>query len=168
MKIVVVSDTHMPRMAKQLPSGLVSELDSADLILHAGDWTGIDVYEMLAKFAPVEGVAGNNDGETIIQKFGYRKTIQCEDLTIGLVHGHSFIAGRTAQQHALQSFAPGEVDVIVFGHSHIPVNEKHGDLLLFNPGSPTDKRRQPRYSFGILEIEGKKIKARHVFDDKKE
>jgi hypothetical protein len=155
-------------MAKQLPSGLVRELESADLILHAGDWTSEEVYESLSRYAPTEGVAGNNDGEAIIRKFGYRKKLQCENVTIGIVHGHSFIAGRTALQEALSAFAPDEVDVIVFGHSHIPYNEKHGNILLFNPGSPTDKRRQPRYSFGIMEISGSRIKAWHVYDDKKE
>ncbi len=168
MKIVVLSDTHMPRMAKKLPDRLVRELDSADLILHAGDWTSEEVFGMLARFAPVEGVAGNNDGEAIVSRFGLSKKIKCEDLTIGLVHGHGPNAGRTAEQQALMSFSAGEVDLIVFGHSHIPVKKKHGDLLLFNPGSATDKRRQLRYSFGVLEIEGSEVKAKHVFYEKKE
>jgi len=167
MKIVVVSDTHMPRMAKSLPSRLVQELESADLILHAGDWTGEEVADMLAQYAPVEGVAGNNDGPAIVSRFGYRKTIRCEDVTIGIVHGYSF-AGRPAQIEALQAFQPGEADVIVFGHSHAPYNAKHGNFLLFNPGSPTDKRWQPRYSFGVLEIVGRDIRAWHVFHDKKD
>lgn len=168
MKIVVISDTHMPRMAKRLPSRLAKELSAADLILHAGDWTSPEVADMLAEYAPLEGVAGNNDGEEIAGRFGYRKTIRCEDLTIGIVHGHSYIAGRSAQQEALHTFQPDEADVIVFGHSHIPYHARHGNMLLFNPGSPTDKRWQPRYSFGIMEIHGREIKAWHVFDDKKE
>ncbi|WP_276352394.1 metallophosphoesterase family protein [Cohnella caldifontis] len=168
MKIVVVSDTHMPRMAKRLPSRLVRELGTADLILHAGDWTSEQTYEMLARYAPVEGVAGNNDGEALVSKFGYRKIILCEKLKIGLVHGHGTNARRTAERQAALSFGPDEVDAIVFGHSHVPVQKKENGVLLFNPGSPTDKRRQKLYSFGVLEIEGEGLKARHVYYENKE
>ncbi|WP_370636344.1 metallophosphoesterase [Cohnella sp. CFH 77786] len=165
---MVVSDTHMPRMAKKLPERLVRELGSADRILHAGDWTSEDVYEELVRYAPVEGVAGNNDGEALSAKFGFRKRIQCGEVRIGLVHGHGKNARITAEQQAAAAFGPDEVDVVVFGHSHVPVSKKQGGVLLFNPGSPTDKRRQKRYSFGILEIDGKEIKAKHVFYDSKE
>jgi putative phosphoesterase len=169
MKIIVVSDTHMPRSSRQLPNRLVQELRTADLILHAGDWTSEEVYEELARYAPVEGVAGNNDGEAVASRFGCRKKLQLPGgVTIGLVHGHGAKAGLTAEQTAGHSFAPGEADLIVFGHSHIPVLKRQGGRLLFNPGSPTDKRREKQYSFGILDIEGRKIEARHVFYDSKE
>lgn len=168
MKIVAVSDTHMPRMAKQLPARLIRELDTADLILHAGDWTSEEVYEMLVLYAPVEGVAGNNDGSAIAEKFGYRKKIPCAGVTIGLVHGHSPGSRRTAEQQAAASFVPGEVDIIVFGHSHIPVRKRLEGVLLFNPGSPTDKRRQMLYSFGVLEIAEGEYQARHVHYESKD
>lgn len=168
MKIIVVSDTHMPRMAKWLPARLARELGSADLILHAGDWTSESVYEQLRQYAPVEGVAGNNDGEAIAARFGYRKTIACGKLKVGLVHGHSPKAGTTAQRQAELSFPPGEADVIVFGHTHVPLCQRQGGTLMFNPGSPTDKRRQKRYSFGVLRIEEDRVEARHVFYESKE
>jgi putative phosphoesterase len=168
LKVVVVSDTHMPRMAKKLPGRLVRELGDADRILHAGDWTSEDVYEQLVRYAPVDGVAGNNDGEALSSKFGYRKRIQCEEVRIGLVHGHGKNARDTAEQQAAAAFAPDEVDIVIFGHSHTPVSRKQGRILLFNPGSPTDKRRQKRYSFGVLEIDGGEVRARHVFYDSKE
>jgi hypothetical protein len=168
MKIVVVSDTHMPRMARRLPERLVRELGGADLILHAGDWTSEEVYDMLARYAPVEGVAGNNDGAAIVSRFGYRKRISCGELIVGLVHGHGPAARRSAERQAAESFAPGEADVIVFGHSHTPLVKKESGVLLFNPGSPTDKRRQKLYSFGIMEIDGRKIEARHVYFESKE
>jgi uncharacterized protein len=169
MKIVVVSDTHMPRMAKSLPARLVRELEKkTDLILHAGDWTSEQVYEQLVRYAPVEGVAGNNDGEPLLTRFGLRKKIVCGDVLIGLVHGHGPDVRLTAEHRAAVAFEPGEVDIVVFGHSHIPVYKQLGELLLFNPGSATDKRRQKQFSFGIVSIDGTKISARHVFYDSKE
>lgn len=168
MKIVVVSDTHMPRMAKKLPERLVRSLATAERILHAGDWTSEAVYDQLARFAPVEGVAGNNDGSAIAAKLGYRKKLFIGEVRIGLVHGHGPQARRTAEQQAALSFAPDEVDMVVFGHSHVPLRKTVGGVLMFNPGSPTDKRRQKQFSFGILEIEGKLVQARHVFYDSKE
>ncbi|MFD1953146.1 metallophosphoesterase family protein [Paenibacillus thailandensis] len=168
MKIVVVSDTHMPRMAGELPSALKKELEGADLILHAGDWTSSVVYRLLAEYAQVEGVAGNNDGETLTDKLGLKRTVKAGGCRIGLVHGHWPVKSRTALQNAWDAFAGEEVDAIVFGHSHVPYMEKRGGVLLFNPGSPTAKRKQPRYSFGILQANGGRLQAKHIFyDDKK-
>nr|WP_206424317.1 metallophosphoesterase [Cohnella candidum] len=168
MKVVAVSDTHMPRMAKKLPERLVLELADADRILHAGDWTSEEVYEQLARFAPVDGVAGNNDGELLVKKFGLRKTVRIGDARIGLVHGHSSNSKVTAERFAASAFGADEADVVVFGHSHIPLMRSEGGILLFNPGSPTDKRRQKQFSFGILVIDGGNVEARHVFYNSKE
>ncbi|TJY43918.1 metallophosphoesterase [Cohnella pontilimi] len=169
MKIVVVSDTHIPRMAKSLPARLVRELESnTDLILHAGDWTSEQVYDQLVRYAPVEGVAGNNDGEALLMRFGLRKKIVSGGIRIGLVHGHGPNPRLTAEHRAAAAFDQGEVDIIVFGHSHIPVLKRLDGMLLFNPGSPTDKRRQKQYSFGILSISGTDIRAKHVFYDSKD
>jgi putative phosphoesterase len=168
VRIVVVSDTHMPRMAKSLPPRLARELaNHTDLILHAGDWTGEEVYEQLVRYAPVEGVAGNNDGEPLIARYGLRKKLVCGEVRIGLVHGHGPNLRLTAEHRAAVAFEAGEVDIVVFGHSHIPVFKKQGGMLMFNPGSPTDKRRQKQYSFGIIEVEGRDIRASHVFYDSK-
>ncbi|MGO4106700.1 metallophosphoesterase family protein [Paenibacillus sp. YAF4_2] len=167
MKIVVVSDTHMPRMAKALPPRLIVELDNADLILHAGDWTSPLVYGELSKYAPVKGVAGNNDGEAIVKKLGYKKVVTCGGKRIGLVHGHLPHSSKKAEQNAALSFTPKQVDAIVFGHSHIPFMQEQNGILLFNPGSPTAKRKQPQYSFGIMSIINGHLTARHIFYDNK-
>jgi putative phosphoesterase len=169
LKIVVVSDTHMPRMAKSLPARLVRELENGtDLVLHAGDWTDESVYQQLVRYAPVEGVAGNNDGESLLSRFGLRKKIVCNDVKIGLVHGHGPNVRLTAEHRAAAAFEADEVDLVVFGHSHIPVHKTQAGIRMFNPGSPTDKRRQKQYSFGILQIEGRDIRASHVFYDSRE
>ncbi|HET7521973.1 MAG TPA: metallophosphoesterase [Bacillales bacterium] len=161
MKIGVVSDTHMPRYGKQLPDIVRQGLLGTDLILHAGDWQTLDVYEQFREIAPVEGVAGNVDGEEIVRTFGYKKLLELEGFRIGLVHGHRG-RGNTTPERARKAFSGDEVDIIVFGHSHIPFHEKVGGVPLFNPGSPTDKRRQPRFSYGILTLR-RKIMAEHVY-----
>lgn len=170
-KIVVVSDTHMPRMSKALPPVLIDELQNADLILHAGDWTKPEVYDLLAAYAPVEGVAGNNDGPDIVDRWGYRRIVEIAGRRIGLTHGH-LGRGRTSD-NAAAAFDHEKVDLIIFGHSHIPFfseNEEAGSrnvTPLFNPGSPTDKRRQPRFSFGILTLNVGSMCCKHCFYDSK-
>lgn len=89
MKVGVVSDTHMTRMAKSLPKALVAEFRNVDLILHLGDWVSMGIYDLLAELAPVEGIAGNNDGIEIIERFGERKSLTLEGVRIGMVHGHT-------------------------------------------------------------------------------
>ncbi|RKP58020.1 metallophosphoesterase [Cohnella endophytica] len=165
MKIVVLSDTHMPRMNKKLPERLVRELKGADAILHAGDWTRLSVYEELAAYAPTYGVAGNNDGEEIVRKFGLNKLLTFEGCRIGIVHGHGSVKRTGTEAHAIAAFKGVPLEAIVYGHSHIPVLKQgaEGSPLIFNPGSPTDKRKQAQYSFGIFRISDGSIKARHVF-----
>ncbi|MFX3632806.1 MAG: metallophosphoesterase family protein [Candidatus Pristimantibacillus sp.] len=168
MKIVVVSDTHMPRMAKGLPERLVKELVTADLIIHAGDWTQSDVYDKLVKYAPVEGVAGNNDGDLLANRFGYKKIIKCGTKRFGIVHGHLPNPKRSAVYNASNSFTAEEVDVIIFGHSHVPLLKWHNGILLFNPGSTTSKRKQRLYSFGIIHAAEGVLKARHIYHESKD
>ncbi|MDO3412280.1 metallophosphoesterase [Saccharibacillus sp. CPCC 101409] len=152
MKIVAVSDTHMPRMAKALPPALVQELADADLILHAGDWTSPEVYDMLAVYAPVQGVAGNNDGPDIVERWGYRRIVEIGGHRFGLAHGH--LGWGSAAQNAYAAFEEEEgISAIVFGHSHVPLLTAANGVTLFNPGSATDKRRQERFSYGIITLQ---------------
>ncbi|WP_256758082.1 metallophosphoesterase family protein [Cohnella sp. WQ 127256] len=163
MKLVVVSDTHMPRMNKKLPERLIRELKTADAIIHAGDWTNLLVFEQLSAFAPTYGVAGNNDGADIVRKFGLRKLLELEGCKIGIVHGHGASKRTATETQAIEAFKGVELDVLVYGHSHIPVSKSSGGMLVFNPGSPTDKRRQPLYSFGIFTLLGGALTAKHVY-----
>lgn len=166
MRIGIISDTHMSGKNAYLPKALRDGLQGVDLILHAGDWVSPLVAELLEKIAPVDGVAGNNDGPDMIERFGWQKLIRAEEIVIGIVHGDGY--GKTTEQRAYESFAGEPADVIVFGHSHVPYLERREGVWLFNPGSPTDKRRQPRYSYGILEItDGNRIDAKlHFYDNK--
>ncbi|WP_151732930.1 metallophosphoesterase family protein ['Paenibacillus yunnanensis' Narsing Rao et al. 2020] len=168
MKIGVVSDTHMSSAARGLPQVLLDEFSGVDLILHLGDWVSLEVYDLLAQLAPVEGIAGNNDGAEIIRRFGERKLLTLEGARIGMIHGHAPYSRKGTDGNALLAFEGEAVDCILFGHSHQPLMRKENGILLFNPGSATDKRREKRYSIGLLDIEDGKISARHVFYDSRE
>lgn len=162
MKIGVVSDTHLSdRREIRLPRELLAGLTGVDLILHAGDWVSPLVVEELAKLAPVEGIAGNNDGLDIVNRFGYKKIVEAAGIRIGLIHGDGY--GKTTERRAFDAFEGQDVQAIVFGHSHIPYLEQKAGILLFNPGSPTDKRRQPLYSYGVMDILEGGITAVHQY-----
>lgn len=160
MKIIVLSDTHMPHRSKTLPSRLVQELKGSDLILHAGDWTDWFVYERLAEFAPVQGIAGNNDGMDIVERLGYQRIVEAQDKRIGMVHGHGWRG--TTENIALNTFKGETLDCLIYGHSHIPVVKTIDGQLVLNPGSPTDKRGEDKYSFIVLTIEAGQMEAQLV------
>ncbi len=152
MRIVVISDTHLPRFAGRLAAARERVANERpDLILHCGDLTTIDAIATFEDIAPVDAVAGNNDGDEIVRRFGRRKIARASEARIGMVHGDG-VRGTTLGR-ARAAFADETVDAIVFGHSHIPYVERHDGVWLVNPGSITDKRRQPRYSFAVLELD---------------
>ncbi len=158
MKIAVVSDTHLPRFAARLDAALTRVADERpDLILHCGDLTTLDATAALERIAPVEAVAGNNDGADVVRTYGRRKIVRAGDWTIGMVHGDGDRG--TTLGRALAAFAGEALDAIVFGHSHIPYLELHDETWVVNPGSITDKRRQPRFSFALLEGDGTGVLA---------
>src|SRR3954451_22458309 len=156
MRIGVVSDTHLPRFGRALPEALVRGFNEAgvDRILHLGDWTSLLAVELLEAIAPLDGVAGNNDPPELVERFGRRKVVELEGVRIGMTHG-DLGEGRTTPERARLTFTGALAPpVILFGHSHIPLLERlTGGRLLLTPGSPTDKRRQPRYSWALLAIE---------------
>ncbi len=117
--------------------------------MHCGDLTSLDAIEAFEAIAPVEAVAGNNDGPEIVERFGRRKIVAACGLHIGMVHGDG-LRGTTLGR-ARAAFANENVDAIAFGHSHIPYLERHAGVWVVNPGSPTDKRRQAQFSFAVLE-----------------
>ncbi|WP_192701830.1 metallophosphoesterase family protein [Paenibacillus sp. OAS669] len=162
MRIGVISDMHMFRRAKQLPQALLEGLHGVDLILHAGDWVDPGVVRLFEAIAPTDGVAGNNDGADIIERFGRQKVLNLSGWRIGLVHGDG--GRKSTLEQAIDAFRDMRVDVILFGHSHIPYQGMHDGTLLLNPGSPTDKRRQPQYSYGIMEL-GSTIQATLYYYD---
>ena len=160
MKIAVLSDTHLMG-SKTLPVWVWEQLEGVDMIIHAGDVVSQNLLTDLEQIAPLVAVQGNCDGWELAH-LPQNQIINCGQITIGVTHG-AYGSGRSTPERALQTFEQHKVDLIIFGHSHIPYHEKHGEILLFNPGSPTDKRRQRKYSMGIINIEGKVIRAEHIY-----
>ncbi|ASN06192.1 metallophosphoesterase family protein [Virgibacillus necropolis] len=164
MEILVTADTHISDKSKQLPTNLIAACKTADLIIHAGDWKSVEVYKTLSNYAEVKGVYGNVDSDDIKEQFPAQQIVEVNGYKIGIVHGHG--EKKTTEKRALEAFEGQEVDVIIFGHSHIPMIRYFKNILLMNPGSPTDKRKLPYYSYGILEI-GEEVRAEiSFFSDK--
>jgi hypothetical protein len=151
MRIVVLSDTHAPRRWKSCPAAVAAQLRGADLILHAGDVCTAAVLGELAQYAPVTAVAGNNDGPDVTG-WGAAETaaLAPEGLPVAMIHDSGPAAGRLARMRARFPAAA----LVVFGHSHIPLDEAGPGLRIFNPGSPTDRRRQPHGTLGVLTVAG--------------
>ncbi|QTM98568.1 YfcE family phosphodiesterase [Sediminibacillus dalangtanensis] len=165
MEVVILSDTHMPRMAKKLPRQLKTGLENADLILHAGDWQTVELLEELQEYAPVIGVTGNVDRNELKERLNRKEVMERNGITIGITHGDG--KGGTTEKRALTAFQSHPVDMIIFGHSHIPVLKQVNGITLFNPGSPTDKRRQPQFSYGLLQLTENTFHLKHVFYEDK-
>jgi uncharacterized protein len=160
VRVAVLSDTHAPRWWKSCPAAVAAELRTADEILHAGDVCTADVLDELSGYAPVRAVVGNNDGPDVAA-WGARPTLEFElaGLRVAMIHDSGQKTGRLVR---LQRMFPG-ADLVVFGHSHIPLDDCDGRLRIFNPGSPTDRRRQPHGTLGVLEIgAGTIVEARIV------
>ena len=158
-RLGVVSDTHLTSARAALPDPLLEALAGVDGILHAGDLVCQAVLDRLQAIAPVWSVHGNVDPSDLQWRLPDRLVLTVEEVTIGITHGH-LGKGESTPARALSYFAAGpRVNLIVFGHSHEPYNRRHGGVLLFNPGSPTQPRRQPRPSYGMLEIEGDRLRA---------
>lgn len=148
MDILVLADTHIARAGVPLPAAVLAALPCASLILHAGDVTHPAVLRALERYAPVYAVAGNNDEPALAAQLPARACLRADGLTIGLVHGHG--ARGTTFERAQAAFSAQPVDCVVFGHSHRPMVEWVDGRLYLNPGSPTQRRREPAYSFAWL------------------
>jgi putative phosphoesterase len=148
--VVVLSDTHAPRFWKRCPPAVAEHLRSADLILHGGDVCVPAVLDELAQYAPVIAVCGNNDGPDVAA-WGAPETAEfdIEGLPVAMIHDSGTAKGRLARMR--RRFP--DARLVVFGHSHIPLDEEQDGFRIFNPGSPTDKRRQPQGTLGLLDVE---------------
>ena len=147
MEIAVISDTHLPRDDRRLPDGCVDRLQQADLIIHAGDLSTLSVLIGLQDYGPVIAVHGNVDDEATRAALPETATIDADGATIAIVHDAGPRLGRLAR---LRTRFP-QAQAVVFGHSHLPVHERDPatDFQIFNPGSPTERRRAPQHTMGI-------------------
>jgi len=149
VRVAVISDTHAPRFWKRCPPAVAEHLRDVDLILHAGDVCTVEVLEELAAYAPVRAVLGNNDGPDVAD-WGAPEALELEleGLAVAMIHDSGPKTGRP--QRMRRRFP--KADLVIFGHSHIPMDLTAEGVRIFNPGSPTDKRRQPYGTLGRLEI----------------
>lgn len=145
----MIADTHLPRGSRRLPEACVRELERADLILHAGDFTAASVLRELEGHAPVEAVFGNMDEPALQAELPERRVVEVAGLRIGLVH---IPGSRVGREERLASWFRG-CDAVVYGHTHVPQVERHRNVWILNPGSPTERRRAPARSMLVLEVE---------------
>jgi uncharacterized protein len=146
-RVLVLADTHVPTRAKDLPAQVWSEVDRADLVVHAGDWMALDLLDRLSSRADVLGCWGNNDGPDLRARLPEVAHRTVEGVQVAAVHETGTAVGRERRADA----AFPDTDLLVFGHSHIPWDTTTpGGLRLLNPGSPTDRRRQPHPTYLTL------------------
>lgn len=154
MKILVLADTHLRGGIEGLPRAVLRALSEADLVLHAGDLVSARAYEELSAIAPLRAVLGNNDHE-LAGRLPVTAELELAGVRVALVHDSGPSRGRAGRLHRRFPNAA----LVVFGHSHAPCDEAGiGRQQLFNPGSPTLRRRQPRPSLGRLEITGGQLR----------
>jgi uncharacterized protein len=159
VRVVVLADTHGPRRWRVCPQPVAAHLQTADLILHAGDVCTASVLAELAEYAPVVAVIGNNDRPDVAD-WGATPTaeLDLDGLSVAMLHDSGPAAGRLARMRRAFPTA----DLVVFGHSHIPLDESAPGLRIFNPGSPTDRRRQPHGTIGVLQIEDGRLQKASI------
>jgi uncharacterized protein len=151
MVIAVISDTHLPRGARRLPDACVERIAGADLLLHAGDFSTLEVLrELEAIGPPVVGVHGNVDSADLRRLLPPERVVEAEGARIAMVHDAGPRAGRLERMR--RRFGD-RADVVVFGHSHLPLHEQAPDgFQIFNPGSPTERRRAPAHTMGRITV----------------
>ena len=149
-RLAVISDTHLPRGRRRLPDRCVELLRGADAILHAGDVSSAAVLAELRRFGPpLHAVHGNVDEPAVVDELPAELIVELGGARIAMLHDSGSASRRMARMR--RRFP--DADAVVFGHSHIPLHETGPDgLQLFNPGSPTDRRRQPRHTMGLAEV----------------
>lgn len=141
LRLLLISDTHVPKRARELPEEVLAAVETADVVVHAGDWVDVATLDLLEERSRhLIGVWGNNDGPELRRRLPEVARAELGGLRVAVVHETGPATGR--EERCARDFP--DTDVLVFGHSHIPwTSVAPGGLLLLNPGSPTDRRRQP-------------------------
>lgn len=162
MRLVLIADTHMPKRARDLPPALWAAIEAADLTIHAGDWVDVSALDAVeARANRLVGVYGNNDGPPLRARLPEIARITVEGVRFAVVHETGDAKGR--EERCAARFP--DTDVLVFGHSHIPWDTTASTgLRLLNPGSPTDRRRQPYATFMEAELtaDGLAVELRQI------
>jgi putative phosphoesterase len=149
MRLAIISDTHLPRGTRAIPDACLERLRAADAILHAGDFSELSVLaELEALGPPVHAVRGNVDSADLQARLPLTRVVEAGGARIAMIHDGGPAHGRLAR---LRRRFP-DAHAAVFGHSHLPLHEERDGFAIFNPGSPTERRRAPRHTMGIATI----------------
>jgi uncharacterized protein len=152
--LAVISDTHLPRGARRIPDACVDRLAKADLILHAGDFVSVEALEEIESLGPpLAAVHGNMDSTEVRRRLPAERTVDAAGVQIAMLHDAGPSRGRIERMRARFPDAAA----VVYGHSHIPLHEEKNGFQLFNPGSPTDRRRQPRHTMGLARVKDGRV-----------
>lgn len=156
-RLLLLADTHVPARAKRLPDDVWRAVDEADVVVHAGDWVDLATFEALdERSRRLIAVWGNNDGDELRQRMPEFAVARIEGVNLGVVHETGAARGREARMDA--RYPDGVLDLLVFGHSHIPWDSTTPQgIRLLNPGSPTDRRRQPVCTLMTATIDGDRV-----------
>jgi putative phosphoesterase len=158
--IAVLADTHMPKGSRRLPGRCVELIGEADAVIHAGDFFGVSALEELESLCPiVHAVHGNVDEPALRRLLPPTLEVEVGGEIVGVVHDAGPAQGRLARLH--RRFP--QASAVVFGHSHLPLHEEEGGFQIFNPGSPTERRRAPRPSMGLLSCEKRGLIFEHIW-----
>jgi hypothetical protein len=151
MLIAVIADTHLPRGGRRLPDACVERIAGADLLLHAGDFSTLEVLrELEAIGPPLIAVHGNVDSADLRRMLPAERVVEAEGVRVGMLHDAGPRAGRLER---LRRRFGERADLAVFGHSHLPLHEQAPDgFQIFNPGSPTERRRAPTHTMGLIRV----------------
>ena len=159
LRVAVIADTHLPRGGRSLPQRCIEEIETADLLLHAGDVSTADVLEELESIGPpLQAVHGNVDSPELVDRLPEAISLELEGVVISMLHDAGPSKGRLERMRARFP----DSAAVIFGHSHLPLHETEAGFEIFNPGSPTERRRAPAHTMGIAEVGGGRIKLRHV------
>jgi uncharacterized protein len=156
MLVAVISDTHMPRGGRRLPPVFIERIAEADLLLHAGDFSTVDVMRALEAIGPpLVGVYGNVDTAELRHLLPAERIVVAGEARIAMVHDAGSRGGRLER---MRGRFGGRASAVVFGHSHMPLHERAADgFQIFNPGSPTERRRAPTHTMGLARVEGASV-----------
>ena len=157
--LALIADTHLPRGSRRIPTSCLERLAAADLVVHAGDFVTVGALaELEALGPPVAAVHGNVDEEGLRSRLPEEQIVEVDGVRLGLVHDAGPARGRLARMR--RRFP--EAEAVIFGHSHIPLHEREGGFQIFNPGSPTERRRAPRHTMGLATVRDDAIRFEHL------
>jgi uncharacterized protein len=158
--IALIADTHMPKGGRRLPDRCVELIAGAEAVIHAGDFSRASVLDELKELCPVvHAVHGNVDEPVLRRSLPAELEVEVGGGVVGVIHDAGPSRGRAARMRERFPAA----DAVVFGHSHLPLHEESGGFQIFNPGSPTERRRAARHSMGLLSVSRRRLCFEHVW-----